>query len=79
MNNVTARKAQSDLAALLKRVEDGERFFITKRGAPVAILTPVEQAKGKNARDVADKLRRFRQGKKLGKISLRTLIARGRS
>ena len=37
---VASRELRNDTAGLLRRVEDGERIVITRRGRPVADLVP---------------------------------------
>lgn len=43
METVGAFEAKTHLSALLERVAKGESFTITRHGAPVAVLAPVEQ------------------------------------
>jgi prevent-host-death family protein len=43
MREIGAYEARTRLAKLLKRVEEGERFIITKYGRAVAELAPVRQ------------------------------------
>lgn len=38
---IGARELRQNLSAVLKRVEDGERFVITSRNEPVAELAPL--------------------------------------
>jgi prevent-host-death family protein len=40
----TAVEANTDLAALLERVEKGEEIVITRKGCPVARLVPFERS-----------------------------------
>jgi prevent-host-death family protein len=40
MTKITASKATRQFAALLARVERGEEVVITKRGMPVAVISP---------------------------------------
>jgi prevent-host-death family protein len=40
MKKVTARSAHLRFSALLAQVEQGEAVLITKRGRPVAVLSP---------------------------------------
>ena len=40
MRHVTAREANQRFARLLSSVEDGEQVVITKRGKPVAVVSP---------------------------------------
>jgi prevent-host-death family protein len=40
MRHMTAREANQRFARLLSSVEDGEQVVITKRGRPVAVVSP---------------------------------------
>ena len=40
MKSVTARRANAGFSGLLSEVEHGEEIVITKRGRPVAVLSP---------------------------------------
>jgi prevent-host-death family protein len=40
MRHFTAREANQRFAQLLSSVEDGEQVVITKRGRPVAVVSP---------------------------------------
>lgn len=43
MQEIGAFEAKTHLSSLLKDVERGERFVITRRGVPVAELSPVKK------------------------------------
>ncbi|MBN8474221.1 type II toxin-antitoxin system prevent-host-death family antitoxin [Sulfuritalea sp.] len=45
MNTCTVAEAKAHLSELLARVEGGEELVITRRGHPVAQLTPIRPAK----------------------------------
>lgn len=45
MSTVTLAEAKSHLSHLLDQVEAGEEVIITRRGQPVARITPVEKPK----------------------------------
>jgi prevent-host-death family protein len=45
MSTVTLTEAKSHLSHLLDRVEAGEEVVITRRGLPIARITPVEKPK----------------------------------
>lgn len=45
MNTCTVAEAKAHLSELLARVESGEELVITRRGRPVANLSPVRPAK----------------------------------
>jgi len=66
MSEIGAYAAKTHLAKLLKRVQLGERFIITRRGDPIAELRPVSgHDSGRARRAVADmrKLRRELAGR----------------
>ena len=44
MIQTNIREAKSKLSAYLSQVEQGEEVMIVKRGKPVAMLKPIEQA-----------------------------------
>ncbi|MGQ0595420.1 MAG: type II toxin-antitoxin system Phd/YefM family antitoxin [Gammaproteobacteria bacterium] len=74
--------AKSSFSALLEKVARGERFIITNRGAPVAMLVPIEEARsGRAADDISSlfaEMKALRQGVTLGGISVRELVDEGR-
>ena len=78
MQTVGAFEAKTHLSKLLDRVAKGERFRIEKHGVPVATLEPVSTAKKRPAREVIAELKRFRSGKRLDGLSIRSLIEEGR-
>ena len=80
MTTVGSYEAKTHLAELLERVEKGERFTITRRGRPVAMLVPAETASDEFRNVVQGILRcRDSEGPRLGKgVSIRQLIERGR-
>lgn len=45
MNTVTLAEAKAHLSQLLDQVEAGEEVVITRRGQPVARITPIERPK----------------------------------
>jgi prevent-host-death family protein len=75
---VDAYEAETRLPELLERVDRGERITITKHGVAVAMLVGVSAQARHDPREMVAALREFRQGRRLGRTSLRTLIAEGR-
>ena len=70
--------AKTHLAALLDKVESGESVTITRRGKPVALLSPVPPtARGRRA-DLVKQMLEFGKGRKLGAGGIRDLIEEGR-
>jgi len=78
MKTVGAFDAKTHLNELLQRASKGETFQITRRGIPVAKLSPPDSKQMEDARDVAASIRRLRRGATLGKLSMRELIDEGR-
>jgi prevent-host-death family protein len=78
-NTVGAYEAKTHLSELLERVEAGEEIVITKHGAPVAKLVPVEKKASVQERAAA--IRRIQKlGTRLSLTGLKVkdLIAEGR-
>jgi prevent-host-death family protein len=78
METVGAFEAKTRLSQLLERVAQGETIQITKRGRPVALLTPPAAAQTPDLERIVAEIRESRKGRKLGRISLRALIEEGR-
>ncbi|MGI8782106.1 MAG: type II toxin-antitoxin system Phd/YefM family antitoxin [Acidobacteriota bacterium] len=71
---VSSCHAKTHLSALLERVAKGERITITKHGASVAMLVPVEP----NPAQLSEEIRRLRKGKSLAGLSIGQLVKTGR-
>jgi prevent-host-death family protein len=78
METIGAFEAKTHLSELLDRVARGETIQITKRGRPVALLTPPAVDQVTDLKQVVAELRQMRKGRKLARTSLRTLIEEGR-
>ncbi|MEP6888888.1 MAG: type II toxin-antitoxin system Phd/YefM family antitoxin [Nitrospirales bacterium] len=78
MSVIGAFEAKTHFAHLLERVAQGEQVTITKHGTPVARLVPVHGTNPKTAKEAIRKLKEFRQGQTLGRVSIRQLIDEGR-
>jgi prevent-host-death family protein len=79
MAEIGAYYAKTRLAELLNRVENGERFTITRHGHPVAELVPVSGAPEMTVDEAIQGLLEFRKGRSLGGLRIRDLIEEGRS
>jgi prevent-host-death family protein len=68
MRTVSAREANQGFSKLLQSVVDGEEVVITRRGKPVARLTPAEPAVADPERETEIEriLARLREGADLG-------------
>ena len=78
MDAVGAYEAKTHLSQLLDRVAKGERIAILRHGVPVAVLQPVDPAKGEPARETIAQIKRFRTGHRLEGLSIRKMIEEGR-
>jgi len=58
MKNIGAFEAKTHLSKLLDRVGKGETFVITKRGKPIASLSPIAPGKQQGVRDLIEGYRR---------------------
>jgi len=73
---VSAFDAKTHLSALIRKVESGQSFTITRRGIPVARLEPVQEV-GDEVQALLSGFRAIRQRIK-GKVDIRELIEEGR-
>jgi len=73
---VSAFDAKTHLSSLIREVEGGQSFTITRRGAPVARLEPINDQGG----DVKELIARFRAVRQRikGNVNIRELIEEGR-
>jgi prevent-host-death family protein len=78
MPEIGAYEAKTRFSELLRRVEKGERFVITRHGRPVAVLEPVSPARRRNVKEVIEALKEFRKNKTLGGLKIKDLIEEGR-
>lgn len=62
MATVRTSEARGKFSALLKRVEQGEQFVITRRGKRVARLLPVAETRTAEVSVAMEKLRELREG-----------------
>ncbi|MBI2191166.1 MAG: type II toxin-antitoxin system prevent-host-death family antitoxin [Planctomycetes bacterium] len=79
MTSVGSYEAKTHLAELLERVARGERILITRRGRPVALLSPPPVEAGRSVQQVIAEMKTLRRGNRLGEgLTIRTLIEEGR-
>ncbi len=74
---VTAFDAKTHLAALIRDVEQGHSYIITRRGKPVARLEPVGGHAHETTAELIEAFRAIRQRVK-GTGDIRALIEQGR-
>lgn len=78
MPTVGAYEAKTHFSQILKKVGQGERFVIEKRGVPVATLEPVAPRKKMSVKEAIAEMEKFRAGRTLDGITIRELIEEGR-
>ncbi len=78
MTRVGAFEAKTHLSALLLQVQNGESIEITKRGIPIAVISPITNQKRSNATQAAEIIRSIGKRNKLNGLSIREMIDEGR-
>jgi prevent-host-death family protein len=79
MVNVGAYQAKTHFAALLNRVEKGERINITRHGRVVAVLAPPPGTPDRTVDEAVSEIMARREGRVLGPdLTIRDLIEAGR-
>lgn len=79
MAQVGAYEAKTHFAALLDRVERGERISITRHGRVVAVLAPPPEMPDRTVEEAIAEIIEMRKGRALGHdLSVRDLINAGR-
>lgn len=78
MITVGSYEAKTHLAALLDKVEKGERVTITRNGVPVAVMGPAGEHSKRDIGQVVEEIKELRKGKTTGGMSIREMIEEGR-
>lgn len=79
MKTVGAFEAKTHLSELLDAAAMGERFTITKRGKPVAMIVPLEEQARMTPEEAVAAIREIRSRITLGDdLTVRDLIDEGR-
>ncbi len=83
MKFVGSYEAKTHLPRLLSRVEMGETITITKRGKPIAVLSPAQAAPEQDVSDVIARFRAYSQehARKHGSLTpreIKEMIEEGR-
>jgi prevent-host-death family protein len=75
MKTVSSYEAKTDLPRLLSQVEKGETITITKRGKPVALLSPARQVPQSDVKAVIAEFRAYSkvQSRKRGALSVQEI------
>ncbi len=79
MGKIGSYEAKTNLAKLLREVESGKHFTITRHGTPVAELVPADNCPDQPPAETISKLKEFRKTHRLGSnTSIQELKAKGR-
>jgi prevent-host-death family protein len=78
METVGSYEAKTHLSQLLDRVAKGETFTITKHGAPIARLVPVEAKSAPEVKQIIEEILGFRKAHPLKGENLDEWINEGR-
>ena len=80
MNTMGAYEAKGHFSQLLERVARGEQITITKRGKPVAILSPAQTSKKTDLKQIISDFIAYnkQQKRSLGRLTVRKMIESGR-
>ena len=78
MPRIGASEAKTHLSQLLRRVQVGERFIITKHNRPVAELIPFQPRDSSKVRVAIARLKAFQETHSLEGLSVRQMIEEGR-
>ena len=77
MPEIGAYEAKTHLPKLLERVQQGERFIITKHGRPIAELAPVMRQDQESIQRAIRNLRSFRDELAQRGVRLRDMLQSG--
>ena len=78
MSEIGAFEAKTHLPQLLRRVEAGERFVITRHGRPLAELVPFRSRDAVKVQSAIDALKKFQRTHSLGGTPVRQMIEEAR-
>ena len=71
-------EAKTHLPSILAKVAKGETFTITKRGQPVAILSPAQSTFLESLDETIHNIKELRKSFKLEPLTLKKLVSSGR-
>jgi prevent-host-death family protein len=79
MKRVGSFEAKTNFAALLDRVQAGERITITRNGVPAALLIPVTESNSKLTHDeIVSRMRALRKRVKRDTMTVKEMVNEGR-
>jgi prevent-host-death family protein len=70
--------AKTNLPSILEQVAKGNTFTITKRGKPIAILSPIQEENNESLVETIRSIKELRKSFKLRPLSLKKLVSNGR-
>ena len=71
-------EARTKFSELLDRVAQGERFDITRRGIPVAVIKPIAPQRIRKVEEIVEEIKKFRKRHRLNGLKIKELIEEGR-
>ena len=70
MKSVGSYEAKTHLPRLLSEVEKGESITITKRGKPIAVLSPAQERPKRDVKTVIEEFRAFSRQHALSRVPM---------
>jgi prevent-host-death family protein len=74
MAEIGAYEAKTHLPRLLERVQQGERFVITKHGRPIAELVPFSRHNVERIREALTEIRALHKGLARRRVRLKDIL-----
>lgn len=78
MIEIKSNEAKIKFSEILRHVEDGEHYLITRHGKGIAQILPLSTQKGRSLREAITAMKAFRKIKKPKGMSLKAMIRKGR-
>ena len=78
MASVGMYEAKTHFASVIERVQNGEEITITKHGAPVARISPIDLTARRSAQEVIAEMRETQKLCRLDGLTIREMIEEGR-
>ena len=75
---IGAYEAKTKLPALLQEVSKGNSYTITRRGQPIAVLSPVNPSPLESLDEAVESIKELRKKYELKGLSVKKLISEGR-
>ena len=78
VSEIGAFEAKTRLPQILRRVQAGERFVITRHDRPIAELIPFRPQNSDKVRSAIESLKAFQETHSLGGLSVRRIVEAAR-